>query len=286
VASACLPDPVHQTLLEEGVQIIDLPSVGAITDPLLKSFEQADWVIIDSYVVPTQIRELAKELCPHTGMIDDFANSVRPVNVDLLIDQNLGVHLGYYSNDRVDRFLLGTRYALLRRFFRSATSTSTQTCTRGLRILFLTGGSRHPTVSNAFRWAANDLKEKGHYVTSIGSGLRSQHVGFDRLPLLMAEADLAITAAGSTCWELAWSGIPIVAVPTAHNQEQLAEALASHGIAVTVNPSEGELTCRLTSTVAELISAPARRKEMATTGRKIVDGQGAERVAAMMLQAT
>ena len=89
VVSACLPGPVRQTLLEEGVQIIALPSVGATPDPLLELFEQADWVVFDSYLVPAKVRELARERCPHTGMIDDFAHSTRPVNVDQRLQPRL-----------------------------------------------------------------------------------------------------------------------------------------------------------------------------------------------------
>ncbi len=285
VASASLPDPVRQTLLDEGVQIIELPSVDTVTNPLLELFEQTDWAIFDSYVVSAQVRELAKERCPRTGMIDDFANSTRPVNLDLLVDQNLGVGPEYYSDDKVNSLLLGTRYALLRRFFRSTASPRRRTSIGSLRILFLTGGSRHPVVADAFRRVAGNLRHQGHHVIAVGGDLSTPQFDFNDLPRVMNEADLAVSAAGSTCWELAWSGIPTVAIPIADNQNRLAEVLASAGAAVSLDPRSHELQRRLSHTIAELVATPERRQEMAEVGRNLVDGLGTERVVSTMMDA-
>jgi spore coat polysaccharide biosynthesis predicted glycosyltransferase SpsG len=99
----------------------------------------------------------------------------------------------------------------------------------------------------------------------------------------MIEADLAVSAAGSTCWELAWSGVPTVAIPIADNQNRLAEVLASTGAAVSLDPRSRELQRDLSHTIAELVATPERRQEMAEVGRSLVDGLGTERVVTAMM---
>ena len=42
----------------------------------------------------------------------------------------------------------------------------------------------------------------------------------------MLWAELAITAAGSTCWELACLGVPAVTIVTAENQRRIAASLS------------------------------------------------------------
>ena len=46
----------------------------------------------------------------------------------------------------------------------------------------------------------------------------------------MLWAELAITAAGSTCWELACLGVPAVTIVTAENQRGIAASLSHAGI--------------------------------------------------------
>lgn len=52
------------------------------------------------------------------------------------------------------------------------------------------------------------------------------------MPALMQWADLAITAAGSTCWELMCMGVPMLVMVLAENQERIAEQLQREKCAV------------------------------------------------------
>jgi spore coat polysaccharide biosynthesis predicted glycosyltransferase SpsG len=45
----------------------------------------------------------------------------------------------------------------------------------------------------------------------------------------MAWADVAVTAAGSTCWELCYAGLPALVTVLADNQRGVAAALADAG---------------------------------------------------------
>ena len=45
------------------------------------------------------------------------------------------------------------------------------------------------------------------------------------MPELMARADVAVSAGGSTCWEVAFMGLPFLIVVLAENQEHIAKEL-------------------------------------------------------------
>jgi UDP-2,4-diacetamido-2,4,6-trideoxy-beta-L-altropyranose hydrolase len=102
------------------------------------------------------------------------------------------------------------------------------------------------------------------------------------MPGLMAWADLAVTAAGCTCWELAFMQVPAVAMILAENQRRVAEPLAAAGAVTNLGWAE-----RLTENdLAEAIASACRDRERRTgqieAGRRIVDGHGADRVVAIM----
>jgi RimJ/RimL family protein N-acetyltransferase len=102
------------------------------------------------------------------------------------------------------------------------------------------------------------------------------------MPTLMNWADVAVSAAGSTCWELAYLGVPFGTIVVADNQEQVAEGLAAAGVAAPFGRAQ-ELTCgKLAADLASLIANDDQRRLMVETGRRLVDGHGAARVVEMM----
>jgi spore coat polysaccharide biosynthesis predicted glycosyltransferase SpsG len=99
---------------------------------------------------------------------------------------------------------------------------------------------------------------------------------------LMDFADIAISAAGSTVYELAASGVPSILLVAADNQVLLASEAERRGIAINGGPASG-LDSRLLAVLDELAGNMAKRQNMASTGQNIIDGRGAERVAGILL---
>ena len=99
----------------------------------------------------------------------------------------------------------------------------------------------------------------------------------DMVPL-MAWADLAISAAGGTCWELAYMGVPAVVIAISRDQLGIAEAVADRGVAHNLgwhtDVSEGGIR----QAVRMLLRNPKRRAAMSWAGRELVDGHGPKRV--------
>jgi UDP-2,4-diacetamido-2,4,6-trideoxy-beta-L-altropyranose hydrolase len=101
---------------------------------------------------------------------------------------------------------------------------------------------------------------------------------------LMAWADIAVTGAGSTCWELACMGLPALALVIAENQRAIAEELSAAGVIFNLGSHQEVSAERIASIIDGLLYSSFRRLRMSQRGRALVDGQGAERVAAVLSQ--
>ena len=102
------------------------------------------------------------------------------------------------------------------------------------------------------------------------------------MPQLMAWADLAVSAAGTTCWELAFMGLPMLLVVLADNQRPNATCLDKLGVAGNLG-WHGELSeDKVRAAVMHTLDDPALRASMSQKGLALVDGRGASRVVAEM----
>lgn len=94
---------------------------------------------------------------------------------------------------------------------------------------------------------------------------------------LLAAADAAVSAAGSTVWELAFGGCPSLLLVLADNQRPNGESLAKRGACLLVDLTR-ESDPAVTSALQRLLGDSRLRAELAATSRTLVDGQGRERV--------
>src|SRR5205823_2604006 len=115
------------------------------------------------------------------------------------------------------------------------------------------------------------------------SDLRRRFTGMSGVELLvdvadmgaqMQWADIAVAAAGSTAWELAYLATPSILIPLAPNQEPIARELERHGAAAYATLDTLPEVFRQVANDADLRRAYSER------ARTIVDGQGASRVVA------
>ena len=97
----------------------------------------------------------------------------------------------------------------------------------------------------------------------------------------LAAADLAVSRAGGTVWELAAAGTPAILVPypyaTADHQTLNARHFEQGGGAIVV--PEAELDAHVPRLVDELLAAPARLAEMAGAMRRLARPRAAEEIA-------
>jgi len=105
------------------------------------------------------------------------------------------------------------------------------------------------------------------------------------LPARLAEADLAISAAGGTLWELAYLGVPTLALVRADNQRATARFLAKQGVARPLGEGERVAPETIAAEIQVLVDDPVARRAMSLAGRALLDGRGAARIARALQQA-
>lgn len=260
LASSSLPAHWADRFRREGVAIADAER------PL---DERADWGVLDGYRFGAAEEESVRKAARRLLVIDDHGTS-GDHGADLVVDQNLGATSAPYTSD----VLLGTRYALLRRDFRSRHGARAPVPAQARRLLVALGGSPPAGVVRLVEEALSDPSLRDMDVTWLE--------GVDDVAAAMGQAEIALSAAGSTCWELACVGLPAVLLPAAPNQEPLAVAMEQHGAAVCAGLPADLTDAGLAEIIAGLAGDPARRATMARRGPELVDGRGARRVVTRM----
>ena len=201
---------------------------------------------------------------------------------------------GEPQQDGMQEALLGPRHALLRPAFRAARAQTERSREPGSLLLLGGYADRRNAAGRLFDaldgapgvemihvvlGAANVHRE--HVQDRLRHAVSPTHLHFDppHLADLMGRATLAVTAAGSTCWELACLGVPMVTVVTADNQIVVERTLRNAGASASAGAIDDAMDARLREAVARLMAEDAKRRRMALCGRALVDGRGAARVA-------
>jgi len=229
--SETLTDSVRQRLADEGIDVVSAMP------------ENAAAVVVDGY----PFDDAYESTLPGPLLaIDDYGHA-KHLNADFVLNQNLYATNDLYPNTNA-RLLLGGRYALLRREFWSPPPRNPEPN----HILLTLGGA----ATDAELQSVRD-RIPAHYKITVAKNVTD-------MPALMATADLAVTAGGSTCWELALMRVPMVVLVLAENQRRVAESVEQHGLGIYPS-SLDDLGVAI---------AKARTLEPKTT----IDGRGAHRV--------
>jgi spore coat polysaccharide biosynthesis predicted glycosyltransferase SpsG/L-amino acid N-acyltransferase YncA len=234
------------------------------------SAPEGDWAVVDGYALGRHAERAARDAAPHIMAVDDHGIA-GDHEVDVLVDQNLGASAATYACTAPGAdLLLGPRYAILRRDFRAAHNRPRPIPERARRMLVGLGGSPPAEVRALVDQALAEPALRGLQPDWLE--------GVDDVPAAMAVADVALSASGSTCWELCCTGLPAVLLAIADNQLPLAAAMATHGAATNAGPLTELAPAALAAAVAGLAANVVARTEMARRGRILVDGRGARRV--------
>lgn len=285
------PAGIVARLAEEGMAVAELedPDEAAATAALAVRLG-ARWVVVDGYGFGAPFEAVLRDRGLRVLAMDD--RGIAPGHVaDVLLDQNLGATGAPYPD--VPRLLLGPRYALLRREFRAWTPPPRATPDTARRVLVSLGGGDPDDVTGLVLDGLAKVGSPLEVVVLVGatnphrSTLLARADTLDHavevvvdardVPARMAWADLAITAAGGTSWELARAGTPQLAIVIADNQAPVAAALSGAGVAVSLGRHADLSPAGVAAAVRELAADRARRDALSAAGRALVDGQGAVR---------
>jgi len=137
-----------------------------------------------------------------------------------------------------------------------------------------------PQCSNArqLALAADAATAAGHAVEIVG---RDGHVSVE-----MAHADVAVCTGAGTLWELAYFGVPTLALATSSRQESLVAALRRRGAVHGGCWLKSAPDALITGLIDELIGDMALRRRLHRAFSTLVDGLGAARIARHIDNAT
>lgn len=285
-------------LSDSGHRIVWLNEAG-LQDPRALPVEreqQIDLLVVDHYGLDASYERAGREHAARIMAIDDLAT--RDHDCDVLLDQTLGRRPDEYAG-RVPagcRLLLGPSFALLRTQFadarRSGRPARHANGRRRMLISFgaIDGRNLSALALQAVLRTGHDLEidvVMGPAARSLAAVRRiadSQparirvHVGVADMAALMAGADLAVGAGGTTAWERCCLGLPTVIIVTAANQRRIADELANAGAALVAGEA-GEVTDeRLAAVISRLLQTPETLLRMSQAAAAICDGEGARRV--------
>ena len=247
------------------------PADVALTATLLEDGDFAA-AVLDGYRLDGGYQHRLRASGRRLLVIDDIAHLER-YDADVLLNQNLGSDELAYCTAGEPEWLLGARYALLREEFAGWQGPERSFPAHAERLLVTVGGSAQD----------ERLAKILRAVAPLGLDVRvAAGASPAEMPELMAWADIALSAAGSTCWELAFMGVPLAAIVLAANQGRNASGLAARGAAVFLGPLDDLSEERLGAELAALATDEERRRRLSAAGRALVDGRGAGRVAAAL----
>jgi UDP-2,4-diacetamido-2,4,6-trideoxy-beta-L-altropyranose hydrolase len=291
------PSPLDELGHAEWLGTSQQADADATADAL--GVERWDAAIVDHYALDVRWESAVRRVVQRIVVIDDLADRVH--DCDILLDQNVYAGMETRYADLVPRSctqFIGPHYALVRPEFREWRARVAPRAGAIERVLVAFGGVDAGDLTGSAIRALRSLPADGWKVdVVVGAshprlhGVRADcaaagfalHVQSDRMAELMAAADLALGAAGSTSWERCAVGLPTVCAATAHNQVAIAQGLEEAGASLTVTGQGGIRDTDLVTALAALAEDPARVARMSRAAWDLVDGLGARRVADAVL---
>jgi UDP-2,4-diacetamido-2,4,6-trideoxy-beta-L-altropyranose hydrolase len=264
--------------------------------------QHAEWVVVDGYQFGADYQQVLKSAGLKVLFMDDFGHGER-YSADLVLNPNVCAGEALYQNrEPYTRLLLGTRYCMLRREFNVWRQWQRELPRVARQVLVTMGGSDPENVTGRVLEALSSDKN-GRFEdleTTVVIGGSNPHYGSlepraargggkvtvrrdtTQIAQLMSAADVAISAAGSTCWELCLLGLPSLLVDVAANQTALAQELDRRGCAIHLGNSRDVSVETIADQLEKLIRSQEVRQSLSRASRALVDGNGARRVASIV----
>ena len=295
-------DPLERRLRFEGFETarasvqVGSPADASETAQLAHKHDAA-WVVVDGYEFGPEYQAHLKSRGLKVLFVDDNGHAEH-YSADLVLNQNIHASEALYSSREAStRLLLGPEFAMLRREFLAWHNWKRETSTVGRKVLLTMGGSDPDNITaRVLRVILTELGVETTVVVGYNNphlpGLQelSEHcenvqlvANVTNMPELMAWADVAISGAGGTSYELCYMGLPSLLFVIAENQRHVAEHLSELSAAVHAGMAHDFNSQRFAEELGSLIRDQERRQTMSNRARALVDGLGADRVRAALL---
>jgi len=295
---------LDQRLRDEGLEVEHIAAEAGTTEDAEQTenigrAKNADWTVVDGYQFGSAYQSAIKSAGFKLLFIDDYGHADH-YSADLVLNQNVSAVADFYhKREAYTRLLLGPRYCLLRREFNRWREWRREIAPVGHRVLVTMGGSDPDNFTERAVKALSSIADDKLEATIIAGGSNAHSKLLERIVAgvekkfdfqqnisnmaeLMARADVAVSAAGTTCWEMCRLGLPALLVDLADNQTALARELDRRGCAIYLGDPKEVSVEKLAQQVERLRNAQESRHAMSMRCQKLVDGEGAKRVVSIL----
>lgn len=252
--------------------------------------ELYDIIIVDSYNVSKEFFLILKKVTRKLVYIDDLNAFEYPV--DILINGSAAAFGINYEQIQKAQLLLGLSYNLIRKEFRGLPEKSVKNEVED--VLITTGNSDpfHMTEKIIDILRTKKFWKNITIHVIMGSGFESValkefaskdekiclHEEPFNMQKIMLKCDLAITAGGSTIYELASCGVPAIVFAYADNQIPQIMALEKEGLLQYIGTYQNLDQCKMIQCIQSFYKNYNKRKELAEKLQLLVDAKGTLRI--------
>lgn len=282
----------------------DWRDIGDGADELCRLCDDAELpiVLVDTYSVS---REFVDCLAQHAKVCYLGSKDGDLGKLSLIINYSTCIDEAFYEEtygDRGTKLLFGPKYAPLRPCFASAY----RECSAEIERVLVTTGNTDPQgflptflgvalsdkrLSNITftavvgRMVSDDVAAKVELIESRSSRVKILRAVTD-MAGLMGQCDAAVSANGTTVYELFAAGLPSVTFAMVEEQVQSAESLAKLGAVEYCGLMGNEPHATAVESVnrlEDLVASHDRAVALATRAHALVDGYGANKIAKEIL---
>ena len=292
-AMSSIPRSFEKRLHAEHIDVARIDALAgsdADAGECVEIAKDTDFIVVDGYQLASAYQTSIRKSDTPLLFIDDYGHG-SPYAADLILNQNSYAprHPEWYEDRPASaQLLLGCAYTLLRREFRAYDRTHIPGT--GKSVLVTMGGGDPKNATLAVMRALRQINDRNLRVTVVVGGLNPHLAALESdagemtvmkdvtdMPSLMARADLAIAAAGTTSYELAYMGVPMLLAVLADNQRPVAEDMVKRNAAALLGDPSAMSVEECSGAIAALLHSPQKRLLFSENGRALVDGKGAER---------
>ena len=297
--AARVPD-IEARLRAENIEVVALPVQPGSAEDAAATAEAAKahgarWIILDGYHFDASYQRAIQEAGLRLMVLDDYGHAAH-YWADLVLNQDMNADESLYRNrEPTTRLLLGPQYVSLRREFRQSRSPHRVIPQVARKLLVTLGGSDPPNATlKVIRALGETGRDDLETVVLVGpanphwahleAAARQQpdHLRLVRnarnIPQFMAWCDMAVTAGGSTVWELARFAVPSIVLILADNQRHSTRLLHQQGACLVLGDADDVSTSTLAATISAVSRDVAGRSILSERIGALVDGRGADRV--------
>lgn len=253
---------------------------------------QFDGIVIDSYRIPSDLVSRLNSTTPCLAIIDGDS---RQIEASIYLDQNMGASPIRSGAATQSTWLTGSDFTLVRdAVLKQRRNPDEARHNSPPRIVAFMGGT--DPIGAIVGVTASILAQSFEADLTIVSaepwlpqaeamiqGRELVHVlaPTSDLPRVLGHADIVVSAAGTSAWDVCTMARPAVLVAVVANQRDSLSPIERHGVALTIDATQGsnQSLADVGPLVAKLVESPDLRYQLARRSFDVFDGKGKSRIA-------